>query len=398
MTRRPHLHAFSRHCRRCRAARGAGGAADAGMALIVALLASLVLSALGLMLLMVTSTETLIAGNYRDGVEALHAADGALERVIADVAPLTDWSTALASPDGVVSAIRSTFGDAALSAEMLDGRNAGSGEDDEPAELSASVSAVLHRVQRRTDGPRIRRSPVGKQQPAMAAVRPWLAHSAGAWYRLAVLHRGVGVGRSRGNGRRPGPGWDCRRQSGCGSSPAPRRGVWTWRRTPGSRSDDRARRGGRARHLVAPRPVSTRVRHGDQRLDRQSPGGQGRRTVPRLALAEGQGGYKRSGIVLLLWLALPAWGGLVLAAQSLADVARAEAERRKTIVRPSRVYTNKDLKPAPRAEATAPVSESDAPPSPSFGVPADGHSLTTPDTPRPAGSRRHGRREPARGR
>jgi len=92
------------------------------MALIVALLASLVLSALGLMLLMVTSTETLIAGNYRDGVEALHAADAALERVIADVAPLTDWSTALASPDGVVSAIRSTFGDAALSAEMLDGR------------------------------------------------------------------------------------------------------------------------------------------------------------------------------------------------------------------------------------------------------------------------------------
>ncbi len=132
--------------------------------------------------------------------------------------------------------------------------------------------------------------------------------------------------------------------------------------------------------------MSTRVRHGDQRLDRQSPGGQGRRTVPRLALAEGQGGYKRSGIVLLLWLALPAWGALVPAAQSLADVARAEAERRKTIVRPSRVYTNKDLKPAPRAEATAPVSESDAPPSPSSHVPADGHSLTTPDTPRPAGS------------
>ena len=123
------------------------------MALIVALLASLVLSALGLMLLMVTSTETLIAGNYRDGVEALHAADAALERVIADVAPLTDWSTALASPDGVVSAIRSTFGDAALSAEMLDGRTLDLAEDDEPAELSAGVSAVLHAVQRRSDGP-----------------------------------------------------------------------------------------------------------------------------------------------------------------------------------------------------------------------------------------------------
>jgi hypothetical protein len=34
-------------------------------------------------------------------------------------------------------------------------------------------------------------------------------------------------------------------------------------------------------------------------------------------------------------------------AQSLADVARAEAERRKTIAQPSRVYTNRDLKPVP---------------------------------------------------
>jgi hypothetical protein len=34
-------------------------------------------------------------------------------------------------------------------------------------------------------------------------------------------------------------------------------------------------------------------------------------------------------------------------AQSLAEVARAEAERRKTIAQPSRVYTNRDLKPVP---------------------------------------------------
>jgi hypothetical protein len=33
--------------------------------------------------------------------------------------------------------------------------------------------------------------------------------------------------------------------------------------------------------------------------------------------------------------------------QSLAEVARAEAERRKTIAQPSRVYTNRDLKPVP---------------------------------------------------
>ena len=278
MTRRPHLHAFSRHCRRCRAARGAGGAADAGMALIVALLASLVLSALGLMLLMVTSTETLIAGNYRDGVEALHAADAALERVIADVAPLTDWSTALASPDGVVSAIRSTFGDAALSAEMLDGRTLDLVKTTNrlncpqvfpPSSTACSAAQMDH-----VSGDR----PWGSNNPRWRLyARGWLtalAPGTGSPFYIAAWVSDDPAG----NGRRPGPGWDCRRQSGCGSSPAPRRGVWTWRRTPGSRSDDRARRGGRARHLVAPRPVSTRVRHGDQRLDRQSPGGQGRRT------------------------------------------------------------------------------------------------------------------------
>jgi hypothetical protein len=41
--------------------------------------------------------------------------------------------------------------------------------------------------------------------------------------------------------------------------------------------------------------------------------------------------------------------------QSLADVARAEAERRKNIVQPSRVYTNKDLKPVPSPGAPPPA-------------------------------------------
>jgi hypothetical protein len=36
-----------------------------------------------------------------------------------------------------------------------------------------------------------------------------------------------------------------------------------------------------------------------------------------------------------------------LRAQSLADVARKEQERRKTIAQPAKVYTNKDLSPAP---------------------------------------------------
>jgi hypothetical protein len=47
-------------------------------------------------------------------------------------------------------------------------------------------------------------------------------------------------------------------------------------------------------------------------------------------------------------------------AQSLADVARAEAERRKSIAQPSRVYTNRDLKPV-RVPAAAVRDEPAAP-------------------------------------
>jgi hypothetical protein len=49
-------------------------------------------------------------------------------------------------------------------------------------------------------------------------------------------------------------------------------------------------------------------------------------------------------------------------AQSLADVARKEEERRKTIPRPAKVYTNKDLSAAPPAST---------PPPPAAAAPAD---------------------------
>ena len=98
-----------------------GTTRERGVALVVALLATLVLSALGLSLLVMAGTETLIAGNYRDGVEALHAAEAALERAMADVALAPDWTALLASADGVASAAPASFGEAALSAGMVDG-------------------------------------------------------------------------------------------------------------------------------------------------------------------------------------------------------------------------------------------------------------------------------------
>jgi hypothetical protein len=70
-------------------------AREDGVALIVALMAMLLMGALGMALTLTTSTETRIAGNYRTGVEALYAADAAVERVMQDVLTVPDWNNIL---------------------------------------------------------------------------------------------------------------------------------------------------------------------------------------------------------------------------------------------------------------------------------------------------------------
>ncbi|MBZ5560515.1 MAG: hypothetical protein LAO77_24940 [Acidobacteriia bacterium] len=50
----------------------------------------------------------------------------------------------------------------------------------------------------------------------------------------------------------------------------------------------------------------------------------------------------------------------VLRAQSLADIAKKEEERRKTIATPAKVYTNKDLSPVPATTATPPAATTPA--------------------------------------
>jgi len=50
----------------------------------------------------------------------------------------------------------------------------------------------------------------------------------------------------------------------------------------------------------------------------------------------------------------------VLRAQSLADLAKKEEERRKTIPQPAKVYTNKDLSPVPPGSPTPPTAGGDA--------------------------------------
>lgn len=94
------------------AARAATGS-DRGTALITAIMATLLLSALGLALVLSTSTEGMIAGNFRNGQEALYAADGAVERVMDDLLTVPDWNNILQGN------VRSAFIDGAPSGNRV---------------------------------------------------------------------------------------------------------------------------------------------------------------------------------------------------------------------------------------------------------------------------------------
>jgi Tfp pilus assembly protein PilX len=66
-----------------------------GIALIIAMMAMLLMTALGVALILTTSSETLISNNFRDGQEALYAADAAIERAMNDILTVPDWNKLL---------------------------------------------------------------------------------------------------------------------------------------------------------------------------------------------------------------------------------------------------------------------------------------------------------------
>ena len=66
-----------------------------GMALIIALMAMLMMTALGMALVLTTSVETMIAGNFRNSSEGLYAADAVVERAMDDLLAVPDWNTLL---------------------------------------------------------------------------------------------------------------------------------------------------------------------------------------------------------------------------------------------------------------------------------------------------------------
>jgi hypothetical protein len=76
-------------------------------------------------------------------------------------------------------------------------------------------------------------------------------------------------------------------------------------------------------------------------------------------------------------------GALVapLAAQSLADIAKKEEERRKTIKQPAKVLTNKDLKPVAAPEPAQAAAQADAPKDAAADTPKDAAKGASKDAP-----------------
>jgi Tfp pilus assembly protein PilX len=136
---------------------------ERGIALVVALMAMMLLTALGLTLMLTTTTETMIAANYRDGIEGMYAADAGIERTMQDLLTVPDWNNVLASDDGVTSRLTSGFIGDSLSPELGDGRTL----DLAKATASINCPQVSPTPTSCTDG----------QMDYYSAERPWGANN-----------------------------------------------------------------------------------------------------------------------------------------------------------------------------------------------------------------------------
>lgn len=100
---------------------------EQGLALLVVLMTTTLLMALGAGLVLLTTTESRIAAHFGAGLQALYAAEAAIERVLPDLAATGDWDAIAAG------AVRSTF---------VDGDPSGirSGPDGTAVDLIAATS------------------------------------------------------------------------------------------------------------------------------------------------------------------------------------------------------------------------------------------------------------------
>ena len=129
---------------------------DRGAAMLV-LLALVLCGTLSAALLVTAGTEAAIAANHRDSLAARYAAEAVVDAMADEIAEVPDWSTLLASADGVSVSTPSAFHAATgLSPVVL--------SDNQTADLARATS--LLNCQRAT-------ACSAGQMDAVTAVRPW---------------------------------------------------------------------------------------------------------------------------------------------------------------------------------------------------------------------------------
>ena len=90
---------------------------ESGAAVLIALVITMLLAVLGVGMLTLTSTETMIAASYRHAQEASFGAEAALERAMTDLAVIVDWTVVVGTPN-----VMSSLNDGATSVRLPDGR------------------------------------------------------------------------------------------------------------------------------------------------------------------------------------------------------------------------------------------------------------------------------------
>jgi hypothetical protein len=80
---------------------------ESGSALVVVLLLGVLLAALGTSAAVLADVETLVASNHRDSLVVRHAAEGAADVVVQELAQAVDWTPALSG--SVSSVLAGTF-------------------------------------------------------------------------------------------------------------------------------------------------------------------------------------------------------------------------------------------------------------------------------------------------
>lgn len=82
-----------------------GLASEEGVAILVAMMALLLMAAIGSVLILTSSSETIIAAHFRDTVEARYAAGAMVERGMDDLGGMVDWTLVISG------AVRSSWVD-----------------------------------------------------------------------------------------------------------------------------------------------------------------------------------------------------------------------------------------------------------------------------------------------